>query len=68
MPCAVAPALAELCGGSKSEGAKTLLSGCPHPNSRDGDAVSGLLPALSAPRGLSKHNIRLKSIVSGGSD
>lgn len=68
MPCAVAPALGELCGVPKTVGPKTLLSGCPHFHSRDGDAVSGVLPALSAPRGLSKHNIRLKSIVSGGSD
>ena len=68
MPCAVAPALGELCGGPKTVGPKTLLSGCPHFHSRDGDAVSGVLPALSAPRGLSKHNIRFKSIVSGGSD
>lgn len=67
MPYAVAPAPGELCGGLKSRGAKNALEWLP-PHPQDGDAVSGVLPVLSAPRGLNKHNIRLKPIVSGGSD
>ena len=43
-------------------GAKNAFEWLP-PHPQDEDAVSGVLPALAAPRGLNKHNIRLKPIV-----
>lgn len=49
------------CVVAQRGGAKNALEWLPTPTPRNGDAVSGVLPALSAPRGLSKHNIRLKA-------
>ena len=62
MPYTVAPAPGGAVWWPQEPGAKNALEWLP-PHPQDEDAVSGVLPALAAPRGLNKHNIRLKPIV-----